>query len=77
MLAVSSGQVEFYNFITGEHIYTLNTHEVYQFPFDKICDAIEMCSRTYYYDLLLQNQCDFHEGHSHSSRSCSEVDTSD
>ena len=67
MLAMTSGQVEFYNFITGDHIYALNTHQVFQFPNTKICEAIEMCARTYWYDLLLQNECHFHDSHSHES----------
>ena len=65
LLAMTTGLVKFYNFITGEDIYTLNTHEVYQFPNKKICEAIEMCARTYYFDLLLENKCDFHHD-SHS-----------
>ena len=65
MLAMTSGQVQFFNFITGDHIYTLNTHEVYQFPSSKISEAIEMCARTYWYDLILQNKCEYHAGHSH------------
>ena len=32
MTALRFGEVSLFNFLTGEHIYSLNTHTVYKYP---------------------------------------------
>jgi len=49
MSAMSAGQVSFFNFISGTHIYSMNTHVVYKYPSHTINECIDMCVRTEFY----------------------------
>lgn len=64
MTAMSAGEVSFFHFTTGRHVYSLNTHVVYKYPAELIASCVDMCVKTEHF-LVEQKAKRRHKHHDH------------